>query len=250
MAARVEPDDNRSMPATPLILLPGLMCDHAVWAPQVAALADLADARVAAYGELDALGAMAEAVLANAPERFALAGHSMGGRVALELMRRAPERVLKLALLDTGSHPRAEGAAGEAEAAGRHGLLATAQSHGVRAMAAQWVQGMVLPARRGEAALIEPILDMFERQSVAVFAAQIRALLARPDAGPVLDAVRVPTLVLTGRADAWSPPAQHEAMAARVPGSRLVVVEDAGHMVTMEQPDAVNRALRDWLQAA
>lgn len=237
-----------AMPALPLILVPGLMCDQAVWAPLLPALSARADCLVADHGNANSLTRMAEQVLDAAPPRFALAGHSMGGRVAMEVVRLAPERVTRLALLDTGYQGRASGAAGEEEAAKRYALLAIAAKQGVRAMATAWVQGMVEPARLGDVPLIESIVAMFERKSADIFAHQIAALLGRPDATPVLQAVRVPTLVLCGRADSWSPPAQHEEIAALVPGSLLRVVDNAGHMCTMERPEAVAQALLDWLR--
>ena len=115
-------------------------------------------------------------------------------------------------------------------------------------MATQWVQGMVDPVRLGDVALIESIVAMFEQKSADIFAQQLTALLARPDATPVLRSVRVPTLVLCGRTDSWSPPVQHEQIAALVPGSHLHVVEEAGHMCTMERPDAVAQPLLAWLR--
>ncbi|MFN4003230.1 MAG: alpha/beta fold hydrolase [Hylemonella sp.] len=232
-----------------LMLLPGLNCDAAVWAPQVAALQDVADCRIPAWGLRDTLTAMAEQVLQEAPPGpFCLAGHSMGGRVALEVLRLAPERVERLALLSTGTHPLAAGEAGEKEKAGRMALLKIAQEQGMRAMASEWAKGMVHPRRVGGPVYAQ-VLDMFDRGSAQQYAAQIHALLHRPDAGALLRTIRCPTLVLTGRDDGWSTPAQHEAMAAAIPGARLVLVEDCGHMCTLEQPQAVSQALRDWLQA-
>ncbi len=235
------------MPAQPLLLVPGLMCDHAAWDPVVPWLAGVADCRVVDHGRADSLVDMARQVLADAPARFSLAGHSMGARVALEVVRLAPERVIRVAVLDSGYRPRAEGAAGEAEAAGRHALLAVAQAHGVRAMAAEWAKGMVAPHRLTDERLITAILDMFERKDVDHFAAQIRALLARADLASVLAGLDVPTLVLCGREDGWAPIAQHEAMHALAPRSRLVVIDRAGHMAPMEEPAAVAAALSQWL---
>lgn len=233
---------------TPLVLLPGLMCDAAVWAAQVQALSPGAECHVPAYGQLDSLGAMADHVLATAPPgRFALAGHSMGGRIAFEVLRRAPQRVERLALLDTATHPLPDGEAGEAERAGRYRLLALSREHGMRAMAREWALGMVHPDRHGTP-VFDAVLDMIERASPEIFEAQIRALLARPDAAPLLATIRCPTLVLCGRDDAWSPPARHAFMHERIAGSRLVVVEHCGHMSTMEQPDAVSEALQAWLE--
>lgn len=232
---------------TTLMLLPGLNCDAAVWAPQVAALQGQADCRVPAWGLRDTLTAMAQQVLDEAPtERFSIAGHSMGGRVALEVMRLAPQRVERLALLDTGTHPLAAGEAGEKEKAGRMALLKIAQAQGMRVMAQEWAKGMVHPDRIG-GPIFEEVLAMFDRGSAAQYAAQINALLTRPDAAPLLPGITCPTLVLTGRQDAWSGPAQHEAMAAAIPGAQLVIVENSGHMTTMEQPQAVSEALAEWL---
>jgi len=233
---------------TTLMLLPGLNCDAAVWAPQVAALKDQANCIVPAWGLRDSLTAMAEQVLAEAPtERFCVAGHSMGGRVALEVLRLAPQRVERLALLSTGTHSLAAGEAGEKERAGRMALLQIARSKGMRAMGQQWARGMVHAARLGTP-LFEDVLDMLARGSAEQYAAQINALLTRPDAGPLLPTIACPTLVLTGREDAWSGPAQHEAMAAAIPHATLAIIEHCGHMCTLEQPQAVSEALTAWLQ--
>jgi pimeloyl-ACP methyl ester carboxylesterase len=176
----------------------------------------------------------------------------MGGRVALEVLRLAPERVERLALLDTGFQPIASGADGERERSQRFALLAQARTHGMRAMGEQWAAGMVHPARlenrlRGE--VFEQVLEMIERSTPAVFAAQINALLARPDATPVLVGIAVPTLLLCGRQDAWSPLARHVEMAELIPNARLAVVEESGHMAPMERPAEVTRHLAGWLNA-
>jgi pimeloyl-ACP methyl ester carboxylesterase len=230
----------------PVILLPGLVCDATVWAHASAPLESHAPVSIPDYGLLDSLGAMAEKVLREAPPRFALAGHSMGGRVALEMIRRAPHRVSALALLDTGVQPLAAGEPGEREAAGRHELLALAREKGMAAMATRWVQGMVWPPRLNDAALVQDIIDMFARRSADMFAAQVRALLARPDSSSLLPGIRCPTLVLCGEQDSWAPAARHREMAETIPGARLVRVPECGHMCTMERPDAVTRALLDW----
>lgn len=231
-----------------LMLLPGLNCDAAVWAPQVAALQGQANCVIPAWGLRDSLTAMAQQVLDEAPtERFAVAGHSMGGRVALEVLRLAPQRVERLALLSTGTHPLALGEAGEKEKAGRMALLKIAREQGMRAMAQEWAKGMVHPQRVG-GPIFEQVQAMFDRGSAAQYAAQIQALLNRPDAAPLLSGIHCPTLVLTGREDGWSGPVQHEAMAAAIPGAQLVIVEDSGHMCTLEQPQAVSAALAQWLR--
>lgn len=238
----------------PLMLLPGLMCDADVWVPQVQTLSGQARCIVPDWGLRHSLTAMAAQVLNEAPaHRFALAGHSMGGRVALEVLRLAPERVDRLALLDTGYLPKPSGEAGERERAGRLALLAQARADGMRAMGRQWARGMVHPDRL-DTPLFDRILAMIERSSPEQFAVQIEALLNRPDASALLPEVRCPALVLCGRQDTWSPVPQHETMAGLIrlarPDARLVVVEDCGHMCTLEQPDAVSAALGAWLERA
>jgi len=234
----------------PVVLVPGLVCDAAVWHHAAAALGARAPVQVAQHGELDSLVAMADKVLREAPPRFALAGHSMGGRVALEVWRRAPERIAALALLDTGVTALAAGEAGEREAAGRYELLEIARRDGMAAMASRWVQGMVWKPRLADAPLVSAVVDMMARSSAAVFAAQIRALLGRPDASSLLDRIDCPTLVLCGQEDGWAPAARHIDMAGRILDSTLVLVPECGHMCTMERPDEVTRALLDWHASA
>lgn len=233
---------------TSLVLVPGLLCDEAVWAHQADALGKVADVQIASNGARDSLVAMAEAIIAQAPQRFALAGHSMGGRVALEVMRRVPERVTALALLDTGYHPLAAGEIGEREVAGRMVLVEKARRHGMRAMGWEWLQGMVYPSRLSDPILVNAILDMIARRTPELYAAQTRALISRPDARPLLGKIRCPTLVLCGQDDLWSPPQRHEEIRDRIPGATLAVVPYCGHMSTMERPAAVSEALRGWLE--
>jgi pimeloyl-ACP methyl ester carboxylesterase len=223
------------------------MCDDTVWRHQMVALGAGRDIQVASHALSDSLGAMAERILDLAPPRFALAGHSMGGRVALEVLARAPERVVRLALLDTGFEALPPGEAGERERAGRLRLLAMARHEGVPVMAREWARGMVHPARLTDAALMDSIHAMIARASVAQFEAQVRALLARPDRTHLLAGLRLPTLVLCGRDDSWSPLARHQQMAGLIRGSALVDVPDCGHMSTMEMPAAVTAALDAWL---
>ncbi len=235
------------MAADSLVLVPGILCDEAVWRPQLAALRSTADIRIAQHGLADSLGAMAEAILDTAAPRFALAGHSMGGRVALEVYARAPERVTRLALLDTGYEELAAGAAGERERDGRLRLLRIAERDGMRAMALELSRGMVHPRRLEDAPLMNDILDMISRATPAQYAAQIRALLARPERSGLLHTINVPTLVLCGHEDSWSPVERHRQLAAQIAGSRLVDIPDCGHMSTLEQPEQVAQALRAWL---
>lgn len=224
------------MARSTLFLLPGLLCDAEVWRHQRAALAELADIVIPDFRHARSITAMAQIVLDGAPEHFSVAGHSMGGRVALEVYRMAPGRVERLALLDTGIHPRKP-----TEEAGRQELVDIAYREGMEAMAARWLPPMLHPAHM---ALLGPLTEMVKRSTPETFENQQRALLGRPDARAVVASIRCPTLVLCGRQDAWSPVTQHEEIAALIPGAALVVVEDCGHMSPVEQPEAVTNALR------
>lgn len=233
--------------AYPLILLPGLLCDERVWTHPCQSFAGRIDCIVPDYGMCDSIESMAQQVLSGiASEQFCLAGHSMGGRVALEIFRLAPARVKRLALLDTGYQSLAEGEAGEREWAGRMTLLNMAQEKGMHQMGSAWIPGMVHHMAPGSI-VYEDILEMIARSTPEKFAAQIRALLGRPDASSLLPRIGVPTLIACGRQDQWSPLSRHEAMQREIPGARLRVIENSGHMSTMEQPEAVTTALAEWL---
>lgn len=226
-----------------IYLLCGLLCDDVVWQAQARALAADYDVRVVSFPNQDSLGAMAEHVLAGAPETFALAGHSMGGRVALEVYRCAPGRVERLALLDTGYEAPLPG-----EADKRAVLVDQALAEGIDSIAAAWGLPMLAPTRRDDPVLVKDVFDMVGRMSGAIYAAQTRALLARPDAADVLARVDCPALVLCGRQDGWSPPERHERMAGLMPRPPLLrLVDDCGHMAMMERPAAVLAALHEWL---
>jgi pimeloyl-ACP methyl ester carboxylesterase len=227
---------------TDLLLLPGLLCDRTIWQAQVKGLAGIARPRVVDYGSCDSLVEMAERTLAQAPMRFALAGHSMGARVALEIMRVAPQRIERLALLDTGIHTLQPG-----ETEKRMRLVDLALRQGMEALCEAWLPPMVHPDRVKDDAFMRPLRQMVWRYTPERFAGQIAALLNRPDPAPVLPTISCSTLIGVGRQDAWSPPAQHEPIAAAIGKSRLVVFENAGHMAPYEAPDQVTAAMREWL---
>jgi pimeloyl-ACP methyl ester carboxylesterase len=233
---------------TPLVLLPGLMCDAAIWRAQIEMFSSRYTLQVPSYGTLASLPAMALHVLAVAPEHFALAGHSMGGRVALEVMRLAPQRVTRLALLDTGCRAIAEGAPGERERRERARLLDLARREGLRAMALSWINTLLPPARLGDAALVDSIVQMVERKSVDIFARQVNALLNRSDESSLLPGIRCPVLVLSGCSDPLSRPEANVEMAAAISGAHLAILQECGHMAPQEQPGEVNRCLSEWLE--
>ncbi|SEQ07808.1 Pimeloyl-ACP methyl ester carboxylesterase [Amphritea atlantica] len=232
-----------------IVFLPGLICDQAVWEDQVKELLHRGfECQVIDYGNADSLTEMAYIALEQAPESFALVGHSMGGRVAMEVARQAPQRITQLVLMDTGYLPLAPGSAGEKERAGRMALIEKARQQGMRIMGQEWMQGMVLPQHLKDEPLCNAILNMIERKTVAQFEAQQTALLTRPDATDVLRSLNCPTLFICGSDDLWSPVSQHEAMSEQVADSIIEVIAHSGHMCTMEQPQAVNQALIHWLQ--
>ncbi|MEP6546044.1 MAG: alpha/beta fold hydrolase [Gammaproteobacteria bacterium] len=228
-------------PKQPLLLLSGLLCDETVWSDIPERLADVAEARIVSFGGFSSISAMAAHVLAACPARFALAGHSMGGRVALEVMRSAPQRVSGLALLNTGVHAVRDG-----EPQSRSRLLRLAYEHGMAALAAEWLPPMMAPGYR-KVELMPRLTAMIERATPDSYAGQINALLNRPDAMPVLPSIGVPTLLLSGSDDTWSPVSQHETMRRRIPHATLFEIHGAGHMAPVERPDAVALALREWL---
>jgi pimeloyl-ACP methyl ester carboxylesterase len=232
------------MPAAPTIcLLPGLLCDATVWEPQCAALAGEGEVHVADLWGLSSFSSMAEKVLDETRGPLRVAGHSMGARVAFEMWRLAPERIERLALLSTGFHPP-----GPQEEPKRMALVKVAFEQGMAAVADRWLPPMVHPDRVRDETLMAPLRAMVCRATPEIFEGQQRAGLTRPDAGPYLDRIACPTLVLVGREDGWSPVAQHEEIARRIKGSRLQIVERSGHMVMVEQPDPVNRALVPWIE--
>ena len=226
-----------------LYLLPGLLCDDTVWCHQLEHLADIARPVVPEYRDCDSINAMAECVLQNAPERFAVAGHSMGGRVALEMFRLAGERVDRIALLDTATGP----AAGS-ETEKRMAWVRLAREQGMGALAGTWLPPMVHPDRHADVDFMQNLKAMIERFTPDQFHSEIRALLERPDATPLLGEIHCPALVLCGRQDRWRSPESHAEMAAAIAGAGFEVIDDCGHMAPVERPREVTACLRQWLQ--
>jgi pimeloyl-ACP methyl ester carboxylesterase len=227
---------------SPLILIPGLLCTDKLFAPQLIGLRDLATMTVAAHRQHDTLAAIAAAVLATAPPQFALAGLSMGGYIAFEMIRQAPQRVTRLALLDTSAR------ADRPEQVSRRGeLLALARTEGLVAVNRQLLPLLVHPRRTSDAALCAIIDDMATATGVDAFARQQAAIMGRPDNRPFLAAIRVPTMIIVGAEDALTPVKVHEEMQAGIAGSTLHVVPDCGHLSTLEAPAAVNDLLAQWL---
>ncbi|EWY39609.1 alpha/beta hydrolase [Skermanella stibiiresistens SB22] len=230
------------MTKSPLILLPGLLCDAALWEHQSRYLTEVADVSVADLTGHDGIEALADSVLASAPPRFALAGLSMGGYVALEILRRAPDRVIKLALLDTNAR-----ADTDEQRRRRRGLMALANQGEFRGVTPRLLPMLIHPSRTDEAELTGVVMEMAERVGKDAFLRQQTAIMNRPDGLPDLGAIACPTLVLCGRQDALSTLEMHVEMADAIPGARLAVVEECGHFVTLERPFAATALMRDWL---
>lgn len=226
-----------------VILLPGLLNDHRLWDHQVRALGELADVVVPDLTLDDSLGAMASRVLDMVPGRFAVAGLSMGGYVALEIMRRAPERVSRLALVDTTARPDTPD-----QTQRRRDAVALAGAGGFDKIMPTMLPNLVHPDHLALERVGGLAKDMARAVGPEAFARQQNAIMNRPDSLPGLNRVSCPTLVLVGRQDAVTPPERAAEMAALIPAARLVVIEDCGHLSAIEQPQAVSAVLRYWLQ--
>lgn len=225
-----------------VLLLPGLLNDHRLWGAQVEALAPLARCMVADLTQDDSLGGMAARVLAAAPERFALAGLSMGGYVALEILRRAPERVERLALLDTTARPDAPD-----QTQRRKDAVAIARAGGFDKIMPTMLPNLVHPDHLALERVGGIAKDMARAVGPDAFARQQNAIMHRPDSRPGLPRIGCPTLVLVGADDAATPPDRAEEMAELIPAARLTVIGQCGHLSTLEQPEAVSAAMRQWL---
>lgn len=220
------------------------MTDERLYAHQVAALGATHDCRVFVFRDHDSMGGMAEQVLAAMPQRFTMIGLSLGGYAAFEVIRRALPRLERLVLVDTtavADHP--------ARREGRLKDIATVQQGGIEALIPELPARWLLPAHVGNPALVGLVAEMARSVGARGQFNQQTAMLGRPDSHADLARVRVPTLVMCGRQDPVTPLADHEAMAACVPGSHLAVVEHCGHLSTIEQPEAVTAELTRWLRA-
>jgi pimeloyl-ACP methyl ester carboxylesterase len=232
------------MTTLPLVLVPGLLCDARLWRPQVEALADIAECWVADTSRSDSMAGLAADLLADAPfHEFSLAGLSMGGYIAFEVLRQAKERVRGLALLDTSARPdppeQQQRRRDLIELAGRGRFLGVTDA---------LLPFLIHTSRLGDAPLVATIKDMARSVGKEAFVRQERAIMGRPDSRPLLPHIQCPTLVLCGADDAVTPVDRHEEMASAIPPAALSVVEHCGHLSTLEQPERVSVALRGWLQ--
>jgi pimeloyl-ACP methyl ester carboxylesterase len=234
------PDDA----SLPVVLVAGLNCSARLYAEQIPALWQFGPVILADHRRDDSIKGIARRILAAAPPRFAFVGLSMGGYIGFEIMRQAPERVAKLALLDTGA-----GAETPERTAQRLPLLELARKGRFAEITDNQFPLLVHRSRHGDGALKAVVRTMNEETGAPAYLRQQQAIMGRLDSRPGLAAIRCPTLVLVGDDDQLTPPALAREMAAGIAGARLVVIADCGHLSTLERPQAVTAALVEWLNA-
>jgi pimeloyl-ACP methyl ester carboxylesterase len=235
---------NPSSQPLPVVLVPGLNCSARLYAEQVPALWQFGPVTIADHRRDDSMAALARRILVNAPQRFALAGLSMGGYIAFEIIRQAADRVAKLALLDTGA--RAE-VPERTEA--RRPLMALARQGRIGEITDEQIPLLVHHKRHGDQALRAIVCAMNQETGAEAYLRQQDAIMSRPDSRPTLAAIDCPTLVLVGDEDQLTPPELAREMANGIRGARLVIVPESGHLSTIEQPQAVTKALVEWMQS-
>lgn len=232
----------RSSQSLPIVLVPGLNCSARLYSEQVPALWPFGPVSVADHTRDDSMPAIAQRILAAAPPRFALAGLSMGGYIAFEIMRQAGERVVKLALLDTGPRPETP-----EQTKARLPRIALAKSGRFAEETDLQFPKLVDRSRHGDMVLKNLVRAMAEDTGADAFLRQMQAVMARADSRPGLSAIACPTLVLVGDGDELTPPSLAQEIAAGISGARLVVIPRCGHLSTLERPQAVNAVLSEWM---
>lgn len=228
----------------PILLVPGLVCSSRIFAPVIPALWRFGPVTVANHIRDDNMGAIARRILAEAPPRFALAGHSMGGYIAFEIMRQASYRVAKLALMNTQARPDTPEATTR-----RRGQIARAQAGEYSAILDELFPVFVHPSRRDDAGLRQLVSDMGDDVGPEAFVRQLTAIMTRPDSRSTLAWIKCPTLVLSSDEDNTVPNSLSTEMAGGIPGAKLVIIPDCGHLTPLEQPRATADALVDWLRS-
>lgn len=235
---------NHDVPSE-LVLVPGLLCNRELWAHQTANLAHIARITVADVTHDDSIAAMAQRLLALAPPKFALAGLSMGGYIAQEVMRQAPDRVTRLALLDTSARPDSED-----QRARRRGLIELSTRCQFKGVTPHLLPLLVHPDRLDDALLVARITAMAEDVGQAGFVRQQTAIMGRIDGRPSLRQIQCPTMVIGGADDVITPPEVMGEIAELVPGASYHLLPDCGHLSTMEEPDVVTDLMATWLSGS
>jgi pimeloyl-ACP methyl ester carboxylesterase len=228
----------------PILLIPGLLCSPRLYGPQLPALWRPGPVMIADHTRDAGMADIGRRILAAAPPRFHLAGLSMGGYIAFEILRQAPERVAKLALLDTAAP-----ADFPEQTERRRKLMEVARTQGLKAVNDFLFPLLVHESRRGDKHLHATVDSMAEETGVDSFLRQQTALLGRPDSRPDLPSIKSPTLVMVGESDQLTPPKLAREIADGIPGARLEIIAGCGHLSTLEAPDSVNRLLVGWLGA-
>ncbi len=228
----------------PLVLVPGLTCTARLYGSQIVALWPFGQVAVADHRRDADMAAIAARILKDAPPRFALAGLSMGGYIALAMLRLAPERIARLALLDTSARPDTP-----EQTAGRHAQIAMAQSGRYSEIPDLSIPRYLNAKHQRDERLTGIVRQMIAETGPEAFVLQLKAIMSRPDSRPMLASIRCPTLVVVGDADVATPPELNREIADCIPGAKLTVIPDSGHLTTLEQPGAVNATLAEWLSA-
>jgi pimeloyl-ACP methyl ester carboxylesterase len=229
-------------PVLPLVLVPGLLCSARLYAPQIAALWPHGSMTVADHRRDSEMAAIAARILADAPPRFALAGLSMGGYIAFAMLRQSPDRIAKLALLDTSARPDTV-----EQSSGREKFIGMAEAGKLSDIVEALTPRFLHRRHQSDEALKRAVRDMAADTGPEAFVRQQRAIMSRPDSRPLLASIRCPTLVVVGDGDELTPPELAREICTGISGARLVVVPECGHLSTIEKPDAVNAALAEWL---
>jgi pimeloyl-ACP methyl ester carboxylesterase len=228
----------------PIVFVPGLLCTEILYAPQIAAFSDR-PIMVADHRQHETITEIAASILKKAPDRFALAGLSMGGYIAMEIMREAPERVTRLALLDT--NPRADT---PEQTERREFLIKLTREKGFNKVPHLLYPGFVHKDREEDEALKATVVEMAKDTGPEAFVRQMKAIIGRVDMRPYLGAIQCPTLVLVGEGDTLTPPDLAREIHQHIPGSRLAVVLGSGHLSTLETPEAVTAELKRWMESS
>ena len=228
----------------PIVLVPGLNCSPRLYTEQIPALWRFGPVMVADHTRDDSIAAIARRILAAAPPRFALAGLSMGGYICFEIMRQAPQRVVKLALLDTGARPETA-----EQTQGRRQRIELVKTGRFAEETDLQFPKLVHRSRHSDVALKQLVRAMADETGAAAFLSQQTAIMGRPDSRPGLAAIKCPTLVLVGEGDELTPPALSREIAAGIDGARHVVVAECGHLSTLERPAAVMAAMVEWMES-
>jgi pimeloyl-ACP methyl ester carboxylesterase len=231
----------------PLVLAPGMLSDASVWMSQIRAFSDERPVYVANYDAADTFEDMARVLLDAAPVRFALAGHSMGARVAMEAVRLAPERIAGVCLISADFRAKPSGLPGEQETRSRQRMMELSKTRGMTAVADNWAPILIHAARRGDKSLMTAVHTMIARQNPECLARQIHGGEFRPDHAPVLRAIVVPMLLICGAQDSLGRAPIQADMQGILPGAEVMLIEDCGHLPTMEAPDQANGAMSQWL---